>query len=69
MKKQQTRPHSTGYTEIRSKGYTITFLENEAKLPRNTLQNFINGAKPLLDKHKPSVKKIFKKYKINLLVV
>lgn len=59
---------STAYSKIREKGYTVLFLEKQMKLPKNTLQNYVNGAKPLPNKHLPIFKKILKMYKINLVV-
>lgn len=53
---------------IKSRGMTIGFLETEAKLPRNTLYNFVNGSKELPERHTNAVKKILKKYKINFVV-
>jgi hypothetical protein len=59
---------STAYNKIRAKGLTISFLEAQMSLPRNTFHNFVNGAKPLPSKHIPAVKRILKKYKIKLAV-
>ena len=59
---------STHYKKIKAAGFTIGFLEGKMNLPRNTFQNFVNGAKPLPGKHLPTVKKVLKKYKINLVV-
>lgn len=56
------------HIKIKDSGFTIGFLERQMNLPRNTLYNFVNGAKALPDAHKPVVKKILKKYKINLAV-
>ncbi len=54
--------------KIKSRGMNIGFIEREAKLPRNTLYNHINGAKPLPVIHLSALKKTLKKYKINLAV-
>jgi len=59
---------STAYNKIKAKGLTIRFLEVQMSLPRNTLQNFVNGAKPLPYKHRAAAKRVLKKYKINLVV-
>jgi len=59
---------SKAYNKIREKGYTVLFLEKQMEIPKNTLQNYVNGSKSLPDKHLPIVKKILKKYKINLVV-
>jgi hypothetical protein len=59
---------SKAYNKIREKGYTVLFLEKQMEIPKNTLQNYVNGSKALPDKHLPIVKKILKKYKINLVV-
>lgn len=53
---------------IKERGLSIGFLEREAGLPRNTLYNEVNGSKALPEVHKPAVKKILKKYKINFVV-
>lgn len=53
---------------IKERGLSIGFLEREAGLPRNTLYNAVNGTWPLPEVHKPAVKKILKKYKINFVV-
>ena len=48
---------SKAYSKIREKGYTVLFLEKQMKLPKNTLQNYVNGAKPLPNKHISVVEK------------
>ncbi len=53
---------------IKEKGYTIGFLERQANLPANTFYNYVNGSKALPAIHKPAVKKVLKKYKINFVV-
>lgn len=59
---------SIHHKKIKAAGFTIGFLEAKMGLPRNTFYNFVNGAKPLPEDHKPAVKRILKKYKINLVV-
>lgn len=53
---------------IKEKGLTIGYLEKQAELPRNTFYNYVNGSKALPEMHKPAVKKILKKHKINFVV-
>lgn len=68
MAKKKQYSKTPEHLLIRERGLTIAFLEKEMQLPKNTLNNFINGYRPLKDEYKAIVKKIFKKYKINLVV-
>jgi hypothetical protein len=56
------------HKKIKKTGYNIGFLEEKMKIPRNTFYNFVNGSKPLPEKHIPAVKKVLKKFQINLEV-
>ena len=59
---------SAHHKKIKAAGFTIGFLEKQMGLPTNTFYNFVNGAKPLPESRKAAVKKVLKKYKINLAV-
>lgn len=54
--------------QIKSRGLKIGFIEKEAELPTCTLYNHINQDRPIPSRHLPALKKILKKYKINLIV-
>ena len=50
--------------EIKKKGLSIKFLEQEMNLPKNTLYNLVNGGYKLPEKHLPIIRKVFRKHKI-----
>ena len=54
--------------DIKSKGMSIGFIEKEAKLPTCTLYNHINQGRSISADGITRLKKVLKKYKINLVV-
>jgi hypothetical protein len=46
---------------------SVSAIEREAKLPRNTLHNYLNGSKPgVPEKHLPKIERVLKKYGLGL---